>query len=138
LRERLDEIPALVARGLQNANGTLAASAAFIEVCALRHWPGNVRELLREVQRAAQVALLQGSRLVEPEHLQAGAGERLAAAQLDAPVEPEREDALPSRWSDDEIRRTLAEYDGNVRGTARALGMHRSRLRRWLDKQKSR
>src|SRR5262249_5958658 len=39
-----------------------------------------------------------------------------------------------SSWSDEQIVKALADNAGNVRGTARALGMHRNQLRRWLEK----
>jgi ActR/RegA family two-component response regulator len=43
--------------------------------------------------------------------------------------------ALPS---DEQIESVLAQNAGNVRGTARALGMHRNQLRRWLEKRAAR
>jgi transcriptional regulator of acetoin/glycerol metabolism len=127
LRERLDEIPWFVARELRRVSPELSASVAFVESCALRRWPGNVRELLREVTRAAHRALEARSLVVEREHLLDEAGAAVLAGN--GPPRPGL-----SRWSDDDIRRALADNAGNVRATARALDVHRNQLRRWLEK----
>jgi DNA-binding NtrC family response regulator len=146
LRERLDEIPWLVARELGAVDARLAASVTLIEACALGAWPGNVRELLREVRRAAHRALEEGETVVQPHHLAPEAGTPLGASASAPPpaiagtVEPARPTTVPpaaklaTAWSDEQITRALAENGGNVRGTARALGMHRNQLRRWLEK----
>jgi transcriptional regulator of acetoin/glycerol metabolism len=128
LRERLDEIPWLVQRELRAVDAGLSASVNFIETCALRDWPGNVRELLREVRRAARLAADGGAPLVEVQHLAEDAGRRFEARS--GSERPRA--ALPS---DEQIEHALAQHGGNVRGTARALGMHRNQLRRWLDKR---
>jgi MoxR-like ATPase len=131
LRERLDEIPWLVQREL-NALGTeLTASVNLIESCALRRWPGNVRELLREVRRAARQAVEAQLTLVDAQHLADDAGQGFEAPPASMPPRA----ALPS---DEQIESALAQNGGNVRGTARALGMHRNQLRRWLDKRAAR
>ena len=127
LRERLDEIPWFVARELRRVSPELSASVTFVERCALRPWPGNVRELQRELARAAHRALEAQAQVVEPEHLLDEAGMAVRASSS-AP-----RPGL-SRWSEEEIRRALADHAGNVRATARALDVHRNQLRRWLDK----
>lgn len=129
LRERLDEIPWFVARELRRVSVEMSASVAFVEACGLRPWPGNVRELLREVARAAHRALEARVNVVEPEHLLEEAG---VAVQAGAGAGASR--AGLSRWSNEEIRRALADNAGNVRATARALDVHRNQLRRWLEK----
>jgi transcriptional regulator with PAS, ATPase and Fis domain len=118
-----------VERELRRVSSELSASVAFVEACALRPWPGNVRELLREVTRAAHRALEAQSPVVEAEHLleEAGAAMRPGAS-------PGATRAGLSRWSDEEIRRALADNAGNVRATARALDVHRNQLRRWVEK----
>jgi DNA-binding NtrC family response regulator len=131
LRERLDEIPRFIDRVLRAVDPKLAASVLFVEACALRAWPGNVRELLQGVRHAAHRASEAHVRVVEPEHLPGEAGERLAGGP---PPEREERKAAAALRSDDDIRRALADNDGNVRGTARALGMHRNQLRRWMEK----
>jgi transcriptional regulator of acetoin/glycerol metabolism len=150
LRDRIDEIPWLLARELAAVDAQLSASVGFIEACALKPWPGNVRELLREIRRAAHRALEEGTRVVEASHLSAEAGTPLLASS--APPRPASDSAVPAGnaghagsapppaavragdLDDDKIARALAENGGNVRGTARALGMHRNQLRRWLEK----
>jgi len=153
LRERLDELPLLVERDLAAVDPKLIASATLVEACALRPWPGNVRELAREVRRAAHAALAERESVVYPHHLAAEAGVPMPHAPAPAPrspsaspgtrgssrapeggpdgSEPPEAAAAPS---DERIRQALEENGGNVRGTARALGMHRNQLRRWLDK----
>jgi transcriptional regulator of acetoin/glycerol metabolism len=138
LRERIDEIPWLVARALHGVHERLSVSVAFVEACALRPWPGNVRELLREVRRAAHAALEAGADVVEAERLPADAGVRLLFANhaptADAGPEPRPVTPLPG---EEDIRRALETHAGNVRATARALGIHRNQLRRWLEKQRN-
>jgi transcriptional regulator with PAS, ATPase and Fis domain len=146
LRERLDEIPWLVARELAAVDARLFASVTLIESCALGAWPGNVRELLREIRRAGHRALEEGVTVVQPHHLAAEAGAPLGPSASAPPPDEGGEPArarptsapLPAKsaaaWSDEQIVRALADNAGNVRGTARALGMHRNQLRRWLEK----
>jgi DNA-binding NtrC family response regulator len=130
LRERIDEIPWFVESLVRAVDEGLSASVDFVEACALRAWPGNVRELQREVTRAAHRALEGRSTVVEAAHLLDDAGTAVTAAS--APRAPRGEGL--SRRSEDEIRRELAANAGNVRATARALGIHRNQLRRWLEK----
>jgi transcriptional regulator of acetoin/glycerol metabolism len=133
LRERLDEIPWLVQRELRTIAPDLSASVNFIESCALRHWPGNVREFLREVRRAARQACDGATDVVEVQHLADDAGHGFEVPPPSASERPRAK--MPS---DEQIESALTENGGNVRGTARALGMHRNQLRRWLDKRAGR
>ena len=130
LRERLDELPFLIARELRSVDRALAASVNFVEACTLRPWPGNVRELISEVRRAGHRALQEGAALVDAQHLASEAGVR-----FETPVEGESVRPRARPPSDEEIERALGENGGNVRGTARALGMHRNQLRRWLERR---
>ncbi|HEY2734760.1 MAG TPA: sigma 54-interacting transcriptional regulator, partial [Polyangiales bacterium] len=129
LRERIDEIPWLLQRVLCAVDPQLSASVATVEHCALRHWPGNVRELLAEAKRAAHVALHEGESIVRPEHFAAEAG---------LPLEPSAGSSshpVKSAPDDSAIEAALAAEGGNVTRAARALGMHRNQLRRWLAKR---
>jgi DNA-binding NtrC family response regulator len=159
LRERIDEIPWFIERSLYEVDPALVPTVALVEACCLRPWPGNVRELLRELRRAAHAALHAGVGQVDADHLAAEAGfplvgetlvegsqrrprppssegERKPSSESERRPPSENEGRAPSAtsWSDDDIRRALTENAGNVRGTARALGMHRNQLRRWLAK----
>lgn len=129
LRERLDEIPRYVDRELASVDARLSPSVGFVEACLRREWPGNVRELLKEVRHAAHAALARAATQVDAEDLAKDAGVPLGApsAAAEAPMRAPPPD-------DERIARALAENGGNVRGTARALGMHRNQLRRWLEK----
>jgi transcriptional regulator of acetoin/glycerol metabolism len=131
LRDRIDEIPRFIEREIRRVDPRLSASVAFVEACALRAWPGNVRELIGEARSAAHRALQTGGLVLETEHLSRDAGAHLSSQ----PPEGDRIAKGPARsWTDEAVRKALAEHDGNVRGTARALGMHRNQLRRWLAK----
>jgi transcriptional regulator with PAS, ATPase and Fis domain len=131
LRERIDEIPWLIERELSAVDARLSPSVTFVEACALRSWPGNVRELLGEIRRAAHRALEEEELVVSADHLAGEAGN---------PFSKREPATLPkttgASWTDEQIAKALAENGGNVRGTARALGMHRNQLRRWLDKHR--
>jgi transcriptional regulator with AAA-type ATPase domain len=132
LKERIDEIPVHVARELQAVDPELFASTAFVEACMLRAWPGNVRELHREVRSAAHRAVAESVALVDDRHLAREAGVPFSRRGKDTDTE-EPAPRLPP--TDEAIERALVENAGNVRGTARALGMHRNQLRRWLEKR---
>ena len=126
LRERPEEIPWLVQAEVERAAPGFLVHATFVEACLLRLWPGNVRELLAEVRSAAQAALAAGVTLIEAKHLSDTAGtafrDRPAARNS---IEP------PSRQR---LTSVLSKYGGNVSAAARELGMHRTQLRRWLDR----
>jgi transcriptional regulator of acetoin/glycerol metabolism len=134
LRERIDELPWLVQAEVARAEPELSASVRLIEACALRPWPGNVRELLGEARRAAYRALRAQRKRVECEDLDQEAGARLS--ERAAPENAELP-APPSLPDDAVIRGALAEHGGNVTRAARALGLHRNQLRRWLGKNPS-
>jgi DNA-binding NtrC family response regulator len=143
LRNRPEEIPFLVAAELAGAAPSLAPHVSLVEQCLLRAWPGNVRELNAEVRAAAQAALAEGASRVHARHLAPTAGavfaggggsdERSAAA---ATAESARKQ-MPQNV-DDEWRRRIEEAlranGGNVAASARALGLHRTQLRRLLER----
>ncbi len=79
LRERLEEIPHLIHKTVQNEAG-LVPSPALVEACLLRPWPGNVRELCVEARSAATLAAAEGSSVVLPKHLDEQAGMLLEKA----------------------------------------------------------
>jgi MoxR-like ATPase len=127
LRERREEIPWHVQHVLDDCrrDGPLSASAAFIEACSLRNWPGNVRELRAEVRRAAAAALAQGSDSLTVEDLSPTAGQ------------PIRRDEAPpnaAHFPEDEVAAALIAERGNVVAAARRLGIHRNKVRRWLER----
>lgn len=138
LRERLEDV-AWIAREVLKPLGK-TAHASLIEALLVRPWPGNVRELALELKEAARVAGLADSEHVEAEHLAVEAGLALGAAKaegavLHAPAVPVRTRAAnvdaPPR---EVIEAALAEQAGNVSRAARALGVHRTQLRRWMQR----
>jgi transcriptional regulator with GAF, ATPase, and Fis domain len=137
LRNRPEEIAFLVADELQRAGLALTAHALLVEQCLLRPWPGNVRELLAEVRSAAQLALGESAQRVTARHLSPQAGTLFASGASPSGVTPPVSDSSPSRKIkiEDDWRRiadTLKANGGNVTATARALGLHRTQLRRLL------
>jgi transcriptional regulator of acetoin/glycerol metabolism len=127
LRERVDEIPWHVQHVLDAWAGQheFHATANFLEACSLRPWPGNVRELRAEVRRAAAVVAARGSSSLNAEDLSPAAGQRIErAASSEAPA------SFPA----DEFAAALTAERGNVLGAARQLGVHRNKVRRWLER----
>ena len=145
LRERPEEIPTLIAHELARLPAAPTAHVSLVEQCLLRPWPGNVRELLAEIRSAAQAALPDSNR-VEARHLAETAGSAFGAAMPDARPRPTRRAAGSSAdWPrrrtpqvDDEWRRRIEESlranGRNVAATARDLGLHRTQLRRLLER----
>jgi transcriptional regulator of acetoin/glycerol metabolism len=134
LRERREEIPWLIAAELARVSAELSASASFVEACLLRPWPGNVRELLSEMRRIASAALAAGRTSIGASDLGADVGLAFAPPEPESDSEPETEKAIPDRAT---IELTLQKEGGNVSRAARALGLHRNQLRRWLAKNGS-
>jgi DNA-binding NtrC family response regulator len=147
LWERPEDIPWLVAAALREVEATgaraagspeLKAHASLIEACLVRAWPGNVRELLSEVRTAAQEARAAGAAWVEAEHLSLSAGQAFAPAParvapaMGAAKAARRSSSLPD---DAIIEEALRREGGNVARTARALGVHRTQLRRWITRR---
>ena len=145
LRNRPEEIAMIVADELRRAAQPLAAHVSLIEQCLLRPWPGNVRELLVEVRAAAQAAAAESSARVQATHLAASAGAPFgnaaattptAAAMTTAPPPADAKKRAP--LVDDDWKRRIEEAlranGGNVTASARALGLHRTQLRRLLER----
>jgi transcriptional regulator with PAS, ATPase and Fis domain len=148
IRERLEEIPWLIARELERLGQNFVGSVGFVETCLLRRWPGNVRELAAEVRRAAQEAAAASRTDIEAYDLSpsAGAGfekggeasaarhaidQKSAVHGATGPVAPAHKASLPER---DVIENALREEQGNVTRAAKRLGLHRNQLRRWLER----
>jgi DNA-binding NtrC family response regulator len=127
LRERIEEIPWHVQQVLDGCrrDANLGATAGFVEVCAARSWPGNVRELRAEVRRAAAAVLAKGGDLLRSEDLAATAG---------MPIPRSEHPKATSEFPNDEVAAALAEAEGNVVLAARNLGVHRNKVRRWLER----
>jgi transcriptional regulator with AAA-type ATPase domain len=133
LRERVEEIPwhvqAVLDDMASDGQGRLAAAVEFVEACALRSWPGNVRELRGEVRRAA-LAAAPGTNVLGLEALSERAGSVIASEHGRSAPPSVRNDVFP----DDEIAAAMAVEAGNVTSAARRLGVHRNKVRRWLER----
>jgi pSer/pThr/pTyr-binding forkhead associated (FHA) protein len=90
-------------------------------------WPRNVREL--EQALATAVALADG-RTIEVEHLPPA-----VRAIGDDPPTPPVEDLSPSdRRRRDELIGLLTQHRGNIAAVARAMGVERMQIHRWLKR----
>ncbi len=128
LHERKAEIPFLVDLQIRRSKSSVRPSAAYMERALLAPWKGNVRQLLRSVEASLVSAELDG---------------RTALVGADVPDEPPSPSEAPAAGAattgapaptDEEVALALKVSGGNVAMAARALGIHRSRLRRWLAK----
>jgi pSer/pThr/pTyr-binding forkhead associated (FHA) protein len=127
LRERLEEVPWHIQHVLEEfatQGEAIVASASFVDACMRRLWPGNARELRAEVRRAAGAAIAEGSRRLASDDLSPVAGNAIVAPKLKE----------PARFPEDDVARALALESGNVLGAARRLGVHRNKVRRWLER----
>lgn len=147
LRERPEEIPWLIERvvretaasvdGSNPAASLVAPHVSLVEACLLRHWPGNVRELLSEVRQAVQFAMDEGSSVMS-RHLAVRAGAAIEPEpMMSEPVAspPPSVPAARANKRDEEIAEALRASGGNILRAARALGMHRTQLYRWMARQ---
>jgi transcriptional regulator with PAS, ATPase and Fis domain len=148
LRNRLEEIPALIIQELRRLSRAPTAHVSFVEQCLLRPWPGNVRELLAEIRSAVQAALSDGRR-VEARHLAATAGMPFGSFPAVATVPPNARatsarpttpPGRPKRMSRDDvelqkrIEEALRSSRGNITAAARTLGLHRTQMRRLIER----
>ena len=129
LRERAEDIPALVEHGLRRlAPGTQATEGLHARL--VQHsWPGNVRELMNVLERL--VARSAGQRL-HPAHLDG------LIEQWPAPAQTERTlPELVQQLCEAERREILGALEwsgGNVAGAARRLRIPRGTLRHRMRK----
>ena len=124
LRERLEDIPVLAARLLEDlGHGEIRLTADALRSLASRHWPGNVRELKNAL--ACAVAFLDGS-LLEARHF-------AVPATCEQPI-TEQVDHLPLGGLRLEcieraaIEQTLRQTGGNKARAAELLGIAPSTL----------
>jgi transcriptional regulator of acetoin/glycerol metabolism len=132
LRERLEEMPWILSSELARTSAELKLHPQFVEACALRAWPGNVRELCHELRQAAQNAVTAGRTVVEAADLAPSAGLALGSPEEASGAATSTSAVKPS---DEQIVEVLRRESGNVSAAARALGMHRTQLRRWLARR---
>lgn len=137
-------------KGDDGASGPLPY-VSLVEACLSRPWPGNVRELLTAVRQAAELAADEGNAVLA-RHLDEDAGTALepqqpsaayrlggasAGAQVSATAPPSRPHPA-ARPSDEAIMEALRISGGNIARAARAVGMHRTQLYRWMARREGR
>lgn len=125
LGERLEEIAYLIDLEAKRVRPGITVSASFVEACLMLQWPGNVRELMVEVRHAVGAALAAGRELVEAQDLSPLAGRALSEG---------RKAADPSVLTREQVENALRNERGNVSSAARALGLHRTQLRRLIER----
>ncbi len=146
LRERLEELPALIASELKAAANRRGKKITAIHPDAMQKllaypWPGNLRELSHTVRTMA--LFCEGSAIL-PQHVvfppDLSASEKNAGANDARPNALNRSLETPS--GDLSLARALQRHVGfvyeqqgkNQRRTAKALGISRATLARHLDK----
>jgi two-component system response regulator AtoC len=132
LRERLDDLPELVAFFLAGINRDLGTQVTRVEKAVMpilraHSWPGNVRELKNVLTKAALEA--RGSLLAADavEYI-------LAGTQEDTPKPAPRDVARLDELQKDHIVKAMKATGGNLSAAARMLGVSRPTLRKRLKK----
>jgi DNA-binding NtrC family response regulator len=133
LRGRREDIPALVARFLEQLAERLGRDAVLIEPAALAalarfSWPGNVRELRNFVEQAAVLAA--GDTIEEGDVQLSNPKEE---ADVGAGIDPalpfnEAKRAAVESFERRYLLRALRAHDGNISRTAESIGMVRQSL----------
>ena len=126
LRERRLDIPILAEHFVEKFNRlynrkVIGLSAATKEDLMKYFWPGNVRELENAIEHA--LILTQG-KIIEPQYLPP---EVRLMKDNGTPPPPPRLEHDPDT-EEENIRRALAAFAGNVTHAATSLGMHRTTL----------
>ena len=134
LSERLEEVPWLITRELERIDGRLTAHALLLEGCAIRPWPGNVRELLGEIRRAGREAVAEGRMVVKDKDLAESAGREIADPRRITGSGVGSAPGAAQEATREAIEAALKAEGGNVTRAAKALGMHRNQLRRWISR----
>jgi DNA-binding NtrC family response regulator len=131
LRERLEDVPAIVEHGLREVAQRLgrpvpAATEALHRALCEHAWPGNVRELMNVLER---LLVRSSSGRLDAEAL-SGSFERWPAAPVaQAPVLRDAGDSQGERLAE-----ALRAAGGNVARAARRLGLPRSTLRHRIER----
>jgi DNA-binding NtrC family response regulator len=137
LKDRLGDIPALVAGAIANWNKRVidpsrritGASDETLQILESYDWPGNVRELMATIEHACIVC--DGNRILPchlPPEIRDPEPEVAAVGELKGSDSSRRYQAPDPAAERDAIRQALVEADGNRTRAAAALGMGRTTL----------
>ncbi len=148
LRQRRDNIPALITHFVKHYNRLFGKNVRFISNAALTilktyDWPGNVREFSHAIQSAVMLA---DSEFLDvgalPEHVahaaigvESSAGSTAVTQSPVSPATPPSEPRSPLLLDEvikKTLMRSLEETEGNRRRAADLLGVSRSTLYRML------
>ncbi|MBO8169537.1 MAG: sigma 54-interacting transcriptional regulator [Thermoanaerobacteraceae bacterium] len=135
LRERPDDIPALVNHFLQRFNEKYqmnkAISPEILDILMAYHWPGNVRELQNLIER---LVVLTQDRVITPEHLpvQFRRGEETLKPYIEIKGIIPLKEAV-RRVEEELLTRAMKKY-GTTRRAAVALGVDQSTIVRKMQK----
>lgn len=128
LRERTEDLPVIVEMFL-NQLGAPPPSASLVDEVLLRPWRGNFRELSSAVAAAAKNALAASATGTDAKHMAARAA---SAGAMSIPTPTASEPSFRRTLGAAQIREALRAQDGNISAAARALGVHRHTLRRYM------
>jgi len=133
LRERLEDVPLLVARACQRV-GRAAAEQHVLSHLQSRFrnydWPGNVRELMNVASVLASIGAGQGEHVLSGVLPLEDRGEEPALQD----AEPERFILAKRQFEERYFRRLLDATEGNVSEIARRCGLARHQVRAHLRK----
>ncbi len=127
LRERKQDIPALVQHFLQRSGRTISMTPAALAVLCEHHWQGNVRELENTIARAQVLAR---GNVIDLDEILLLADQQASATGHWTDLVP-----LQSGWKENVelleralVERALAAAGGNKSKAAEILGIHRRLL----------
>ena len=136
LRERLDDLPMLVARGLdaiaqRAGRQSPRTTDGFLHVLARHPWPGNVRELWNLLER---LVVHDDDGVLDGADAEAALDPSLGLLGAPAPV-PMRVAESPEAGDDrSRVAAALIAAGGNVARAARRLGLARTTLRHRVER----
>jgi two-component system nitrogen regulation response regulator GlnG len=141
LRERREDVPLLVAHFLELLAYPGAMSEAAMALLGRHAWPGNVRELRNAVEAATVTA--RGG-VILPEHLPGSvrvapepAGDdvaRVVVGLADGAPEGAKYGAVQDAFERALLAHVLGLVGGNQVHASRLLGIHRTTLRKLIEK----
>ncbi|WP_394841128.1 sigma-54 dependent transcriptional regulator [Pendulispora brunnea] len=130
LRERLEDVPALVSRFLERLATRLGRdkrtmSSRAMARLAAHSWPGNVRELRHVVEQAAVLA---SEDVIDEADLRLGAASMAGAKEVAITSFSEAKRRMIEDFERRFIATALERHGGNISQTADAIGMVRQSL----------
>ncbi|MBL8955138.1 MAG: sigma 54-interacting transcriptional regulator [Myxococcaceae bacterium] len=142
LRERLDDLPLLARKLLDDAQLSLELHDETLAILRSYTWPGNVRELKNVLFRTATLGgapdLSSGSHTPIPRATQPAAmAVKAAAPALDDDLPPDyrrARESLLARFEKQYVKDLLEKSGGNVSAAARTAGIARAHMYRLLNK----